>query len=298
MLGDELNLHLLRTFVAVTTQKSFSRAAEIVHVSQPAVSRAVRELEEQVGMPLLERGRGQLRLTEAGSALYDHARAIFALERAAEADLRSRRGLEDGSLTIGASKTVAAYFLPPLVARFLQDYPAVDVRIVTDNTGVIEQRLLAYELDVAFVEGPLRDPRVELEGWRDDQLVVLAAAHHPLLDHGRVEPAAMNEYLWVVREVGSGTRAVTEALLQKAGVTVRRILEVGSNGAVVQSVAAGIGLAMVSIEVARDQLALGKVEVVKIPDTDFRRPLYCARLRDKPASPAARAFDAVAGFQL
>lgn len=288
-----MNLHLLRTFASVLEHKSFSRAAEAIHISQPAVSRAVRELEGQLDIALLERRSGQVHPTEAGAELYEHARAIFALERAAVADLRGRQGLQRGSLTIGASRTIGTYFLPPVIAEFLHRYPSIDVRIISENTELIEGRLLGYELDVAFIEGVIDDRRVDLAFWHEDELVILAHSTHPLLQRARIDPADMDRERWVLREQGSGTRTTTLALLAEAGVDVQRTLEVGGNGALVQSVAAGLGLAMVSAAAAREHLSVGKVKILDFP-VCFKRSMHRVRLRDKPLSPAAEALIVVA----
>jgi DNA-binding transcriptional LysR family regulator len=277
-----MNLHLLRTFASVAEYRSFSRAGEAIHISQPAVSRAVRELEEQLEISLLERRGGQVNLTQAGAELYEHARSIFALEKSAMADLRGRQGLARGSLTVGASRTIGTYFLPPVIAEFLRRYPAIDVRIISENTELIQRRLLAYELDVAFIEGSLDDHRVEQTFWHEDELVILAHAHHSLLRVNALKPSDMDSERWVVREEGSGTRTVTLALLKKAGVNVGRMIEVGGNGALVQSVAAGLGLAMVSSAAAREHLSVGKVNVLEFP-VCFKRPMHRVRLRNKPA---------------
>lgn len=288
-----MNLHLLRTFASVAEQRSFSRAAEAIHISQPAVSRAVRELEDQLGMALMERGGGQVRLTEAGAELFQHARAIFALEQSAMADLRGRLGLERGSLTIGASRTIGTYFLPPVIAEFLCQFPAIDVRIISENTELIQRRLLAYELDIAFVEGAVEDARVEQTFWHEDELVILAHSQHPLLDRPTLHARDLDSERWVLREQGSGTRAVTLAMLEQAGVNVSRTIEVGGNGALVHSVAAGLGLAMVSSVAAREHLTVGKVKMLDFPRR-FKRSLYRVRLRNKPESPATQALVSVA----
>jgi DNA-binding transcriptional LysR family regulator len=148
-----LKLHLLRIFTAVADQMSFSKAAQTLYVSQPAVSKAVRELENQVGQPLFERGAGKLSLTEAGALLAERGRAILAIERTAEEDLQALRGLQHGVLRIGASTTIATYLLPPLIATFLRNYPGIDLRLTILNTLSIVKLLLDYEIDVALVEG-------------------------------------------------------------------------------------------------------------------------------------------------
>ncbi|TXH61435.1 MAG: LysR family transcriptional regulator [Burkholderiaceae bacterium] len=286
-----MNLHLLRTFVAVAEHGSFTRAAEVIHVSQPAVSRAVRELEEQLGLPLVERFAGQVRCTEAGAALLRHAGAIFALERTAESDLRARRGLKQGRLMVAGSRTIATYRLPPRVARFLDAHPHGPVRMVSDNSHSIEQRLLAYELDMALVEAPLHDPRIELLEWRDDQMAIVASAAR---FHGTRSPLSAERFSsmrWIMRETGSGTREIAINRLREAGVEISDMLEVDGNAAVVASVAAGLGVTMISLEAARDPLALGRLVKLELAGLRTVRPLYRARMRERPMSPAALAFD-------
>ncbi len=286
-----VNLHLLRTFAAVAEHGSFTRAAEAIHVSQPAVSRAVRELEEQLGLPLVERIAGQVRCTEAGTALFRHAGAIFALERTAEADIRARRGLKQGTLVVGGSRTVATYLLPPLVARFLEAHPHVSVRMVSDNTHAIEQRLLAYELDLALVEAPMHDPRIELLEWRDDQMAIVASATRFRGTRRRMSTERFSSMRWIMRETGSGTRDIAISRLREAGVEISDMLEVDGNAAVVASVAAGLGVTMISVEAARDPLALGRLVELELAGLRTMRPLYRARMRERPPSPASQAFD-------
>lgn len=285
-----VNLHLLRTFAAVAEHGSFTRAAEAIHVSQPAVSRAVHELEEQLGLPLVERIAGQVRCTEAGTALFQHACAIFALERTAEADIRGRRGLKQGTLVVGASRTVATYLLPPLVARFLDAHPRVSVRMVSDNTHAIEERLLAYELDLALVEAPMRDPRIELLEWRNDHMAIVASATCFRETSRPLTTERFSSMRWIMRETGSGTREIAISRLREAGVEISDMLEVDGNAAVVASVAAGLGVTMISVEAARDPLALGRLVKLELAGLRTIRPLYRARIRERPLSPASQAF--------
>lgn len=287
-----MNIRLLRAFAAVIDHRSFSRAAEAIHVSQPAVSKAVKELENQVNTALLERRGRQIDVTEAGAALYAHARGIFALEKAAEADLRARQGLERGSLTIGASTAIATFMLPALLAQYLSHSPLIRVKVVSGNTDAIEKRLLSYELDLALIEAPVDNSRLHQEFWREEELIILAPAGHPLLSQKRICVADLSRQRWIVREEGSGTRAVALALLLEAGVAVRDTMEVCGNGAVIHSVGHGLGIAMASAAAASEHIALGKVGIVQF-HTRFKRTLYRVRLRDRPLGPAARAFEAL-----
>ncbi|MBX6747999.1 MAG: LysR family transcriptional regulator, partial [Acetobacteraceae bacterium] len=161
-----INLHLLRLFAMVARHRSFSRAAEMLHISQPAISKGVRELEAQLGTRLLERGGpGGVTLTEAGRVLAGHAATLFMVERAAEEDLAAFRGLHRGTLAIGASTTIATYLLPQVIGAFHRRHPQVELRLTSANTRAIVDLLLARELDIALVEGPVEEPGLLAEPW-------------------------------------------------------------------------------------------------------------------------------------
>ncbi|BCM90663.1 HTH-type transcriptional regulator CysL [Abditibacteriota bacterium] len=286
-----LNLHLLRLFMTVAEQGSFSRAAQVAHISQPAVSKGIQELEKQVGLPLLERGARGVRLTEAGSRLQEHAGAIFAAERVAEEELRAYRGLSGGTLRIGASLTIANYYLPPILARFIADYPDLNLHLTSQNTETIVALLLDYKLDVVLVEGPVHHERIEVRKWREDELVVVAASQHPLALRAPITAADLNDAVWVVREPGSGTREVVEKALLGRHLRWKHTLEINSTAAIKQTVASGLGLAMVSLHSAADQIALGKLRVLSISDLKVTRPLTSLHLKNRPLSLAARTFE-------
>ena len=286
-----INLHYLRVFAAVADHRGFTRAAAHLRLSQPAVSKAVRGLEREIGVPLFERGARGIRLTDAGDALHARARELFAVERTAEEELRALRGLEGGTLRVGASTTIATYLLPRLLGDFRARHPAVELRVMTANTRAVARRLLQRRLDVALVEGPVVHPRIDVQPWRDDELVVLAAAAHPLARQTSVPTRALHGVPFVARERGSGTRRVAVAALRAVGVEPEWTLTLGSTEAVKQAAAAGLGLAVVSALAAADLLALGKLRRVSVDGLTIRRTLTRLRLRDHAPSAAARAFD-------
>ncbi|HEX5832110.1 MAG TPA: LysR substrate-binding domain-containing protein [Gemmatimonadaceae bacterium] len=291
-----LNLHSLRLFAAVAEHGGFSRAAAALRVSQPAVSKAVRSLEAQVGLPLLERQARGVRLTEAGAALHARARELYAVERTAEEELLALRGLERGVLRIGASTTVATYLVPPLLGRFRERHPGITLHVTSANTRAVARLLLQRRLDTALVEGPVAHPRLAVRPWREDELVVIAPADHPLARARRVRAEALAAEPFIVREKGSGTRAVAEAALAARGLAPRTVMRLGSTEAIKQAVAAGLGLAIVSRFAAEDQLALGRLAVIPIADLVIRRPLSQLRVVGRTPSAAAAAFDALLGL--
>lgn len=292
--NPRLNLHLLRAFFEVSRERSFSRAAGKLHVSQPAVSRAVRELESQVGLPLLERpGRGarELRLTEAGHALFEHARVIFALERAAVEEIGSRRTQRRGRLVVGASTTVAGYWLAPRLAEFLRDAPGIDVQVRVGNTAFVEQALIDCEIDIGIVEGPVHDPRIEAVHWGDDPMCLAACASSPLGRRARLSAGTLAGQTWLMRESGSGTREVAERFMRAHGIEAARTIEIWSNEGIARAVAAGLGIALLPACVVRELQAMKAVKALRFaPDAPIVRPLYRLELRERPASPLLRRF--------
>ena len=287
-----LNLHLLRLFAAVARHQSFSRAAEALHLSQPAVSKGVRDFEAQVGSRLLERGAGGVTVTEAGGLLLRHATTLFAAERAAEEELAALRGLQRGTLSIGASTTVATYQLPPILGAFHKRHPEIELRLTSANTRAIADLLIARELDIALIEGPVDAPGLEIVPWREEEMILIAAPDHRLARAGRPIPTdAVADEIVIVREPGSGTRDVALAALEAHHIVPRQILEVGSTEAIKQIVAGGLGVAIVSAAAAADQIALGKLVILRAEGFAVRRMLTRLRLPARQPSAPAAAFD-------
>lgn len=289
-----LNLHLLRTFFQVARERSFSRAAAKLFVSQPAVSKAVRELEAQVGLPLLERpGRGvrEVRLTDAGKALFEHARGIFALERAAIEEVRSRRDERRGRLVIGASTTIAGYWLAPCLAAFLADGHGIDLQVRVGNTAVIERALIDCDIDVGLIEGPVQDERIEMIHWRDDPMCLAASADNPLAKRQRLSAALLGEQTWLMRESGSGTREVAERFMRTHGIDPASTIEIWSNEGIARAIIAGLGIALLPLCVVCELQAMGSVASLRFAlGAPILRPLYRVELKERPTSPLLRRF--------
>jgi len=287
-----MNLHLLRIFAAVVEQKSFSKAAEVQGVSQPAVSKAVRELEDQLQVVLLERGGRSFRPSEAGQMLYKYARGIFAMERAAIEAVQAYSELDRGSLVIGASTTIAAYWLPRHIAEFASQHPGVNLRLLSGNTRQVAQWLLDCDIDVALVEGTIDDERLEVRPWRHERMLIVAAAN--TFPAGRKQRAAdLATQRWLMREPGSGSRSVMETEIARLGIAPVRTLEAGSNEIIVQMAAAGLGIGMVPEVAAADAIALGRIQSVELVEGEINRELFRLRLPRRPISQSALAFEAM-----
>ena len=284
------NLRLIRVFLAIADRKNITQAAADLGVSQPSVSRSVRELERQTRAILLERAPSGVRLTEAGHALLGHARNIFAEARAAEEDLEALAGLTQGTLRVGGSPTIATYMLPPLLQTFHSRYPGVELRLMSAPSRVVARMLAEREIDVALVETPVEDPRLNTVLWAEDELVVVVAPGHPLAQRSPVAPAELAHELLVTREPGSGTYDTVMGALRGVGVAPKRRLEVDTAEAIIQLVASGLGFAIVSSSAAADALAAGRLRVIEVTGLRIRRPLMRLTLVAAGESAAARAF--------
>lgn len=308
-----LNLRLLRVFHFVAIEGSFSAAARRLYISQPAVSKAVSELERQLDLTLIERPGGRagqgMTLTEAGAALNAHARSIFALEHAAVEELQQRSGLKRGKLVIGASTTIASYWLPQYLQGFSRQWPDITLKVVVGNTHSIVEDLYDCLLDLALVEGPVQQEGVVSYPWREERLVMVAApgfpgrpsvgeplsAPLPALQSAKasvwVSQQNLAKYTWLVREAGSGTREVFFDLLSKQGLKPQRSIEIGSNEGIARAVASGLGVAMLPFATVEDLLQLGRLVELRVHESPgLSRFLYRLERKDRPPSPAARAF--------
>jgi DNA-binding transcriptional LysR family regulator len=283
-----MNLHHLRLFTAVVEHGGFTKAAAALNLSQPAISKSLKELEAGLGLALIDRGARGLRLTDAGRTLHGRARELFGVERVAERELRELRGLKRGTLRIAASTTIATYLLPAVLGRFHLRHPRVRIQTSSANTRAVLRMLLEARVDLALVEGPVSDPRVAVHPWREDELVVIGPPDHRLLQSRRVSMQDLALEQFLVREPGSGTREVSAAALARHGVRLARTMRVGGTEAIKQAVAAGLGLAIVSRAAAADQLALGRIAVLDVEGLTIRRSLTRLELRDRAKSVAAR----------
>jgi len=293
----KLNLHLTRIFFTVVRENSFSKAAKVLFVSQPAVSKAVRELESQLGLDLLERTTGgqsktgRLRLTDSGRALYARAHEIFALEQLAINDLEEHLSASQGRLTIGASTTVASYWLPPLLARYREGHEEVALRVVVGNTESICHDLKEYRIDLAIIEGTTEDPLILAKDVLTEKLNLIAPMRFQLSPNQDDAMTQLNSAVWLVRERGSGTRTVTESLLRANDIVPSKIIEFGSSEGIARAVSHGLGISMLPNVVTKELAELGRVKVMApafLPE--FQRKLKLLTRVNSPLSPVAEDF--------
>ncbi len=288
-----VNLNHLAVFHAVAETGGVVRGAERLHITQPAVSKQIKELEAALGVPLFDRlGRG-VHLTPAGETLAAYARRLFAIEAEAEQAIAEFKGLKRGRLAVGASTTVGIYLLPEVLGTFRREYPGIELRLEVGNTEAIQRQVRENMLDVGLIEGAATHP-AELEAtlFQEDELVAIVAPEHPLLASD--QPVAAARFCaepFLLRETGSGTRDVMERALAARGLRITNpVMSLGSTEAIKRAVAAGIGVAFVSRLTLRLELLTAVVAVLPLSDLSLRRPLFIIRQAGKQQTHATAAF--------
>ena len=282
-----LTLGQLRTFLAVASTGSVRAAADQLVVTQPAVSSALAAVRKQVGVALVARdGRG-LRLTPAGEALAERARAALALLDEAVAAARGEADPDRGRLRLASVTTAGEHLAPPLLASFLADHPEVAVSLEVGNRRRVADLLSHHEVDLAIGGRP--PPGAETLAVRANRLVVVGAPGVEAAAARAVTASELATATWLLREPGSGTRATAEAFLEDLGISPR-ILTFGSNGAVVESVRIGLGITLISADAVAGDLAAGRLEEWQHPGLPIERPWHLLGRAGEPLAPTPARF--------
>lgn len=283
------SLSQLQALVALARERSFSKAARRLRVTQPAITQHVANLAREMGVPLVDVVDRRPVLTEAGTYLAERAQAIVDALGALETDMAEFRQARSGTLRLGATLTIGTYLAPEMLARFVREHPGVRVDMRMANTSAIAQALRAHELGLALVEGLINDDAIVTVPFLEDELVLVAPAHM-IEGKRRIRAADLAHVPFVSREPGSGTRDLGYEALVRSGVRPHVIVELPSGEAILRAVEAGLGAAILSrFAVERDARA-GAVRMLTIADLPLRRSLFIAAMRGRSLSPAQRSF--------
>lgn len=288
-----MNISQLTTFVAVVDHGSFSEAARVLGISQPAVTMQIQALEADIDSTLLDRGYRKISLTEAGQVLLPYARKVIAELDEARTSIEQLSDVVSGRLTLAASTTPGQYLLPRALGGFLHVNPSVGVTLrVYDSAEVVEQ-VASGEADLGMTGAEVHGVRVLYEPLGVDELALICPARHRLATQKRVTFAEVAEEPFIVREGGSGTRMAAETAVRRSGVEpadLNVVMELGTNEAIVSAVEGGMGLGIVSLHVAEKALKLGTVAQVHGAGFPVQRPLFLVL----PRRTLSRAADALA----
>jgi DNA-binding transcriptional LysR family regulator len=285
-----MNLNHLRVFAAVAKERSVTKAARSLKISQPAVSKQLAEFEQTLGTSLVDRLPKGVRLTEVGERLFGYAQTIFATESAAESELAALLGLAKGRLSIGASTTIGSYLLPNLLGEFHRRYPAIQLELEIGNSSTIQTSVLNNDLDIGFTEGFVSSERLEVEVFAQDEMVLIVAPGHPFVSQPCVYLQDLKLVPMLMREQGSGSRDIVTAALEQKGIHIDAAMSLGSTEALKNAVAAHLGVAIVSRLTIEQELKAGRLIAVEIENFSMHRALHLLRLRGKQPSSVTLGF--------
>ena len=284
-----VTLRQLKVFESVGRHLSFTRAAEELHLSQPAVSMQIKQMEEHIGVSLLEQFGKKNYLTEAGQEMLHYSREILRLLDEAEGVVEDLRGVRRGTLSIAVA-TTANDFATQLLAAFSKENVNIQYKLNVTNRQTLLDELEANEADIVIMGRPPRNMRLVAEPFMDNPLVVIAPFDHPLVNEKNISLKRLAKETFVVREKVSGTRIAMERFLEQHGVVAASSMEMTSNEAIKHAVQAGLGLGIVSAHTVRLELETGKLRILDIEHFPILRHWYLVHREGKRLSPVANEF--------
>lgn len=283
-----MTLRHMQIFTTVCDSNSVTAAAETLGVAQPAVSLAIKELEDFYGVRLFDRISHKLYLTEQGEELLRYSRQIISLFDAAECSIKNWDSF--GLLRVGSSVTVGTCLMPGYVKRFHSMYPKIKVQVAIDNSAVIEKKVLENRLDFALIEGIVHSDRIIAQKFLRDELVLVCGANSAFSKEAEVSPDELTGLPFLLREKGSGTRELFDSTLLSKGIAVTPEWESISTEAIIQAVSCGLGVSVLPFRLVEQELARKRLNTMEIRGLDFKRYFSVIYHKDKHLSKSASAF--------
>lgn len=285
----QATLHQLKVFEAAARNGSFTRAAEELFLTQPTVSMQVKQLTKAVGLPLFEQVGKRLYLTQAGQELFATCKEIFEKLSQFEMTVADLKGMKQGKLRL-AVITTAKYFVPRLLGPFCQLYPGIDISLqVTNHSGIVER--LKENLDDLYIMSQLPENLdINFQSFLENPLVVLAAANHPLAGEKNISLERLGEEPFILREPGSGTRTAVQKLFDEHGITLKVKLELGSNEAIKQAIAGGLGVSILSRHTIFTEVPNSELTILDVEHFPIRRHWYMVYPTGRQMSVVARTY--------
>lgn len=285
----QVTLHQLKVFKTVARHGSFTRAAEELEITQPTVSSQIKQLANAVGMPLFEQISKQLYLTDAGQELLMTCKDIFERLDRFEMQIADFKGTKQGNLRL-CVVTTAKYFIPKLLGKFCRKYPGIDISLTVTNHRKLNHRMHNNQDDLYILSQPPADLDLQAQSFLENPLVLLAPTDHKLAQQKNIPIQALDGETFIMREPGSGTRQAVEMLFDQHKIAVRVRLELGSNEAIKQAIAGGLGLSVISTHALTGEVSNGELTILDVQGFPIRRRWYATYLNGKQLSVVAQAF--------
>lgn len=287
-----MEMRQLQVFVTVADEKGFSAAAQVMGLTQPAISAQIASLEEELGTRLLDRGGRVTTLTRSGEVLYEYARRILQVSREAEEAVHSLKGLLWGEIRLGASTIPGEYILPGLLNRFREAHPGIALEVVIGDSAQVMARVLEDRVEVGVVGTSENSRKLNFTRLVSDRLILIAPVENKFFAGDRLTLEELHDVPVIARESGSGTWTIVRRELERAGIDVRALkvpMVLGSTESVKRAVQCGAGVSFVSERAVRNEVALGLLRAVAIEGVELARDFFVVRRRNKALSPATEA---------
>ncbi|MBX9956021.1 LysR family transcriptional regulator [Peribacillus simplex] len=280
----------LKVFVTVIEQKNFSRAGDILNLSQPGVSLHIRNLENELGTKLIYRSPKQVQITEPGKILYRHAKQMLNHYETAKREINEFNNVVSGTMKIGASFTIGEYYLPKVLAEFAAQYPMVDIQIIISNSNDVIQGIRSNKLDIGLIEGETDYKDIDVMPFMNDEMIVVVPPDHPLSQMDLIEGNMLHNQTWVLREQGSGTRTYSDKLLSSLELNIKKTFIFTSIQGVKEAVMAGLGIALLSRMTVQKELKSNELKTFHLKNEPLIRPFSIVKKLDFEASKAMELF--------
>jgi len=284
-----LTLRQLKVFEAVARLSSYSRAAEQLHLTQPAVSMQIRQLEGVIGLPLFDQLGKKIYLTEAGKELQRYSRNILQQLLEAESVFDDMKGMRQGKLALSVAST-ASYFMPRVLSQFKKQFPGVTISLNVTNRETLLNQLVNNEMDIAIMGRPPAGLELEAQSFMENPLVIIAPPSHPLAGEANIPLERIQQETFLVREQGSGTRIAMERFFIEQGIQLTTGTEMSTNEAIKQAVQAGMGLGILSLHTVALELETRRLIVLDVQSFPILRHWYVVHRQGKRLSTVAQTF--------
>jgi DNA-binding transcriptional LysR family regulator len=289
MTAMHITLRQIEVFIAVVKHLNYTRAAEELHLSQPAVSMQIRQLEDNVGLPLFEQLGKQMFMTDAGREMYVYGRNIVDLLDEVDKVFQAIKGLGQGELSISVA-TTASHFATRLLAAFSKLHEGITISLDVTNRETLRRQLDNNERDLVIMGKPPKGMDVDADAFMENPLVMIAPSNHALVGRKKIPLVHFSKESFVVRETGSGTRSAIKRFFDQHAVEFNTGIEMTSNEAIKQAVEAGLGLGIVSIHTLELELETKRLAILDVEDFPILRYWYILQRKGKRLSPVAKAF--------
>lgn len=261
----------LKTFITLVEVNNFTKASEILHISQPSVSLHIKNLEQTLHTTLFIRSPKSVQITPTGEILYKRAKQIMAIAEAAKEDILTYHHSIQGTLIIGASFTIGENILPAMLSKLQHKFPQLELQVIIGNTDEIIRFTKLLQVDIGLIEGQAHDNELIIQPFMEDELFIVSANDHPLVQQSAITIPQLQRQNWVAREVGSGTRNYLDHLFRTNGLQVQSLLTISSNQGVKESVIEGLGLSLLSGSVIERDLRNGDIAILPLAEQRFIR---------------------------